>query len=104
MFAQRCQALINVPRPHHSAYQKGHKERRQDVRLHECEDADHEEEEDDYPPDKAVERDGPSLTSRFIGLVKHWDNAVRTIRRTTKERTHRTITCIYIQYIQLRSR
>jgi hypothetical protein len=44
------------------------------------------------------------LTSRFIGLVKHWDNAVRTIRRTTKERTHRTITCIYIQYIQLRSR
>ena len=62
---------MNIPGPCSSRQHQRYKKRGHDIALPQGEDANHEDLEDDDPPDQPDKGQRPSLTLRFVRLVKH---------------------------------
>lgn len=62
---------MSVPGPCSSRQNEGYEKRGHDVTLPQGEDTNHENLKDDDPPNQPYKGQRPSLTSRFVGLVKY---------------------------------
>ena len=71
ILAQWMERMINVPRPRNDAHDQRRDEGGHDVGAIEDEVARHKDEEDDDTPNETGEGDGPSLSMRLVGFVKH---------------------------------